>query len=178
MLDVTGSSAAGVSGGPDFVARYRDSELLAANRKAIAAASEPVGAAPAVSGGNYAASYQQQLRALLGRQATRYWRLPQVGLPLGGQPQAGRLARRASPLGSRPRCCRCRAATCPQYNGIRMVVSLAFALVVGSLYWQQGQVPAVGGSTTNVSNIMGAAGPAGLQACWLPCTPCPAVALA
>lgn len=44
---------------------------------------------------------------------------------------------------------------CLQYNGIRMVVSIAFALVVGSLYYKQGQVPA-GGTTTNVTNVMGA----------------------
>lgn len=140
MLDVGGGSAAGASKGPDFVELWKvwwwgsaavcmfalaaeharaqhpprrpvtpllplpqGSELLAANRGAIEAASQPSAAAPSVGGGAYAASRWVQLQELLRRQATRYWRLP-------------------------------------QYNGIRLVVSLAFALIVGSLYLGQGQV--------------------------------------
>lgn len=57
----------------------QDSELLSSNRRAVDAACQPEGEPPSVSGGTYAATYWQQLRALLGRQAVRYWRLPQVG---------------------------------------------------------------------------------------------------
>lgn len=117
MLDVAGGSAAGTSSGPDFVELYKTSELLAANTKAVDEACQPSGEPPSVTGGTYAATYWVQLQQLLGRQMTRYWRMP-------------------------------------QYNGIRFVVSLAFALVVGSLYYKKGQVSA-GAPFTAVVNVMG-----------------------
>lgn len=55
------------------------SELLAANTKAVDEACQPIGEPPSVTGGTYAATYWVQLRQLLGRQMTRYWRMPQVG---------------------------------------------------------------------------------------------------
>ncbi len=57
----------------------QSSELLAANTKAVDEACQPTGEAPSVSGGTYAATYWVQLQQLLGRQMTRYWRMPQVG---------------------------------------------------------------------------------------------------
>ncbi|KAL4448626.1 hypothetical protein ABPG75_005845 [Micractinium tetrahymenae] len=43
----------------------------------------------------------------------------------------------------------------PEYNAIRLLVTLAFALVVGTLYWNKGQVPREGATSTDVTNIMG-----------------------
>lgn len=57
----------------------QSSKLLAANTKAVDEACQPAGEAPSVSGGTYAATYWVQLQQLLGRQMTRYWRMPQVG---------------------------------------------------------------------------------------------------
>ena len=79
------------------------SELQARNRKAIEVACQPVGDAPSASGGTYASTHWVQLRALLQRQALRYWRTP-------------------------------------LYNSLRLVLSLAFALILGSLYYRQGEV--------------------------------------
>lgn len=56
------------------------SELLAANTKAVDEACQPTGEPPSVTGGTYAATYWVQLQQLLGRQMTRYWRMPQVGV--------------------------------------------------------------------------------------------------
>lgn len=142
----------------------QSSELLAANTKAVDEACQPVGEAPSVSGGTYAATYKVQLQQLLGRQMTRYWRMPQVGLDppklewvegwVGGeltaagvhsgchglQPVARELSGFLTWKLAMPRQHTMRHSNAPQYNGIRFVVSLAFALVVGSLYYKKGQV--------------------------------------
>lgn len=62
-----GSAAGGGKAGPDFVALYQSGRRPAID-KDVAAACEPVGEAPSVSGGTYAAGYWVQLKELLGRQ--------------------------------------------------------------------------------------------------------------
>ncbi|PSC75525.1 pleiotropic drug resistance 5-like isoform A [Micractinium conductrix] len=116
MLDVAGGSAAGGHKGPDFVALYASSDLLTANQQTLAAACEPSGPAPAAAGGTYAASAAVQLRQLLGRQATRLWRLP-------------------------------------SYSALRLAVAVAFALVLGTLYWNKGQIRP-GTSATDAMGVM------------------------
>ena len=100
---------------------------------------------------------------------TRYWRMPQVGLDppklewvegwVGGeltaagvhsgchglQPVARELSGFLTWKLAMPRQHTMRHSNAPQYNGIRFVVSLAFALVVGSLYYKKGQVGAGNG---------------------------------
>ena len=113
MLLVRGETEVGQRATPTLAASLlmQASELQAENKKAIEVVCQPVGDAPAVSGGTYASTHWVQLRALLRRQALRYWRLP-------------------------------------LYNGIRLVLSLAFALILGSLYYSQGQVCDVGSLLT------------------------------
>jgi hypothetical protein len=122
MLSVGGSSAAGESTGPDFVAIYQEGGFAKRSEAAVTEAVEAglAGPAPTPPGGaaaagtEYAAPRMRQLKLLMWRQALRYWRLP-------------------------------------EYNAIRMLVTLTFALVIGSLYWDKGQVfdcsplPAQGG---------------------------------
>ena len=114
MLSVGGSSAAGESTGPDFVAIYQDGGYAKRSEAAVAeaVAAGLAGPAPpppggaAAAGTEYAAPRLRQLKMLAWRQALRYWRLP-------------------------------------EYNGIRLLVTLAFALVIGSLFWDKGQVSIV-----------------------------------
>ena len=119
--------------GPDFVALYASSDLLTANQQTLAAACEPSGPAPAAAGGTYAASAAVQLRQLLGRQATRLWRLP-------------------------------------SYSALRLAVAVAFALVLGTLYWNKGQASGEeaysGGGSMCGKCASERAAPASGEQCW------------
>lgn len=111
MLSVGGSSATGESTGPDFVEVYREGGYAQRSEAAVAAAVEAGLAGPAPTPPGGAAAAGTEYAAPRMRQLRMLmWR------------QALRYWR------------------LPEYNAIRLLVTLVFALVIGSLYWNKGQV--------------------------------------
>ena len=147
MLEVT-SPGTTPDSQPDYVGWYAASAVAAANTMAIEAATVPSAEPLAVAGSERTAGLAQQVRALLWRNTMRYWRLPDVsdcvvwlGVAGAAGGPGGRPASRAAhqcppPLAPPPST----LAQLLQYNGMRMLLTSIFALLMGAAFWGVGQV--------------------------------------